>query len=329
MEQTYLGFDYGAGGIKLYGSRGGIQLPAQAAAAVGERLGKVAGLRSRRPPMLVTTERNAFYVGAGAHDWGRPVENLADERFTGSPEVRHLTYGVFSHYFRQYGPVKGSVELMVGLPQSALSDENANATIKGIQSWLTGDQVWQANEQRQGIAIRGVTCTLQAAGALFDYLLDGEGQFIPQRKAFFKKEIGIISIGMSTLEMLVVQNGKPVQRFTHGQTAGVRRLLEIVDPSGLYSRGELDTRLRAGRLDYREALPTWASEINGHLERYWGKAYQRFAHTIVVGGGAILLRDQLLVGLNGKAFVPDDPVLSIARGLFKMSLMRTRRRRQR
>ncbi|MBV5325060.1 MAG: hypothetical protein J0626_07230, partial [Rhodospirillaceae bacterium] len=31
-----------------------------------------------------------FYVGVGAHDYGRPVENLDVDRFNGTPEMKAL-----------------------------------------------------------------------------------------------------------------------------------------------------------------------------------------------------------------------------------------------
>jgi len=42
----------------------------------------------------------------------------------------------------------------------------------------------------------------------------------------------------------------------------------------------------------------------------------------VVGGGALLLKEALTLQFGHKAFVPSDPVLSIARGLWKLSVMK-------
>ena len=44
----------------------------------------------------------------------------------------------------------------------------------------------------------------------------------------------------------------------------------------------------------------------------------------MVGGGALLLRTQLLGYFDGKADLPDAPVLSIARGLYKLGCMQSR-----
>lgn len=332
-----LGVDLGGGAIKIYGPLGGVELPAHAASANRRRRqSKVTGLRSMKPPMRVILDGNGFYVGLGAHDWGRPVENLGDERFAGSPEVRALFYGALAQYVKEHGSIccqDDQVQVIGGLTQSTFREGRGGEMVSAVKGWLSGDHAWTVENGKDGsdtdqfmLTVDSVSVTSQAAGAIFDYFLDCGGYYIAQRKRDFKKEIGVVSIGMNTLELLVLRNGAPVERFMDSQTAGVRRLLEITDPSGMYSRGELDTRLRTGKLDIKEALPVWASEINGHIERRWGAAYQRFTKILVVGGGAILLEESL--HLDGKATFVQDPVLAVARGLYKMGLMRLNRRRR-
>ncbi len=202
----------------------------------------------------------------------------------------------------------------LGLPLEALSEE-AGAVADGVRRWLVGDAGLAGRRpiaQRHG---RGGQDHLAGGRRLFDYLLDDAGAFIPARKAHFDKEIGVISVGMNTVELLVTRSGAPQDRFTAGRTAGVRRLLDLVNPGGLYSLGELDTQLRAGKLDTAAALPVWEREVISFVERRWGNAYKRFAAVIVVGGGALLLRSSLLARFNAKAYMPDDPVLSTARAV--------------
>jgi hypothetical protein len=130
------------------------------------------------------------------------------------------------------------------------------------------------------------------------------------------------------MELMVIRERKPVHRFTAGVTSGVRRLLEIVDAPGHYSLGELDTRLRTGQFDVREALPVWEHEVGGVIEKRWGQAWRRFAVILLVGGGAVVLKDYLPHRFNGKAFIQDDPVISISRGLYKLGCMRVNQRRK-
>lgn len=175
--------------------------------------------------------------------------------------------------------------------------------------------------------IAEVRVTSQPAGALFDYVLDDEGKVRPERRSYLQQEVGVISIGFNTVEMLVVREKTPVQKFTTGATSGVRRLLELVNGQRLYSLGELDAKLRAGRLDITDALPVWEREVTGLIEQRWGQAWRRFAGVLLVGGGALLLRDSLPKRFQGKGWVVEEPVLSIARGLYKLSLSQTRGRK--
>jgi hypothetical protein len=324
---TVIGIDPGAGAIKLYGPAGGVQVPAILAVDEGHTLARMVGLAQRKPPLRIRTDNGSFFVGSGAHEWGRPLsEDLDHDRFTGSPELRAMLAAGFTGYAQTYETLADPLAVYLGLPLEALSEE-AGAVADGVRRWLVGAHAWQADAHPLSVTVETVKITSQAAGALFDYLLDDAGAFIPARKAHFDKEIGVISVGMNTVELLVTRSGAPQDRFTAGRTAGVRRLLDLVNPGGLYSLGELDTQLRAGKLDTAAALPVWEREVISFIERRWGNAYKRFAAVIVVGGGALLLRSSLLARFNAKAYMPDDPVLSTARGLYKLATMTAARRR--
>jgi len=324
---TVIGIDPGAGAIKLYGPAGGVQVPAILAVDEGHTLARMVGLAQRKPPLRIRTDNGSFFVGSGAHEWGRPLsEDLDHDRFTGSPELRAVLAAGFTGYAQTYESLADPLAVYLGLPLEALSEE-AGAVADRVRRWLVGAHAWQADARPLSVTVETVKITSQAAGALFDYLLDDTGAFIPARKAHFDKEIGVISVGMNTVELLVTRSGAPQDRFTAGRTAGVRRLLDLVNPGGLYSLGELDTQLRAGKLDVAAALPVWEREVISFIERRWGNAYKRFAAVIVVGGGALLLRNSLLARFNAKAYVPDDPVLATARGLYKLAAMTAARRR--
>ena len=85
---TALAFDPGYGNVKVFTEAGGVVMQS-AVSIAGERLiTRMTGVRIRRPPLRVSTSAGEFYVGEGAHDWGRPVENLDFDRLNGSPEMR-------------------------------------------------------------------------------------------------------------------------------------------------------------------------------------------------------------------------------------------------
>jgi hypothetical protein len=323
-----LGEDLGMGANKLFGSQGGLQLPSQVAINGAQKVTQMMGLRSQKAPLQIRTRQGSFYVGPDAHDWGRPVENLDYDRLTGAPEMHALFYGSLTRFIQQYGPLKSSVSMMVGMPLEPLTGPDAKANVKAVRKWMEGSHEWQADGQDYQVEIVQTTVTTQPVGALFDYLLDEDGKFIKERKGAFKQEVGIISVGFNTVELLVVRDKQPVQRFTAGTTAGVRRLLEIVNSARLYSLGELDNQLRRGILDVKDALPIWEREVTGVIDKHWGGAWKRFASILLVGGGAALLKNTLPYRFNGKAFIPADPVLSIARGLYKLGKQVENRKRK-
>jgi hypothetical protein len=303
---TVIGIDPGAGALKIYGSAGGVQVPAILAVDEGHTLTRMVGLAQRKPPLRIRTDNGSFFVGAGAHDWGRPLsEDLDHDRFTGSPELRAVLAAGFTGYAQTYDSLADPLAVYLGLPLEALSEE-AGAVADGVRRWLVGSHTWQADARPLSVTVETVKITSQAAGALFDYLLDDAGAFIAARKAHFDKEIGVISVGMNTVELLVTRSGAPQDRFTAGRTAGVRRLFDLVNPGGLYSLGELDTQLRAGKLDTAAALPVWEREVISFVERRWGNAYKRFAAVIVVGGGGLLLRNRYPLNNSGRYVAVQD-----------------------
>jgi hypothetical protein len=321
-----LGIDAGNGAFKLYGANGGLELVSQVATNGSQKVLNTLGLRKSKSPLAIQNESGQFYVGPNAHDYGRPVENLDVDRFNGTPEMRALLHGSLTCYQQHHGNFTNPLSVVVGLPNEVLTGDLAEQNVENVKRWIRGQHDWTADGQSYSLEIAEVKVTSQVTGGLFDYLLDAEGAFIPERKSAFSGEVGVITVGFGTVELMVVRNRTPVQRFTTGAASGVRRLLEIVNGQRLYSLGELDNQLRAGQLDIREALPIWEREVTGVIERQWGTAWRRFAAVLIMGGGAILLRDSLPYKFNGKAFVPDEPVQAIARGLYRLILLQQARK---
>jgi hypothetical protein len=189
-----------------------------------------------------------------------------------------------------------------------------------VKAWLTGLHEFNVDGISHHVEVESVRQTSQPVGALFDYVLDEKLKVIADPR----DEVGVISVGFNTVELLVVKDGGAVERFTRGNTLGVRRLLELINRDGLYSLGELDGTLRGGglRSELKNALPIWSREVNGEIEKIWGVSHKRFAKVLIVGGGALLLKEMLTLQFGHKAWLPSDPVLSIARGLWKLSTMK-------
>jgi hypothetical protein len=324
-QHIVLGGDPGAGGLKIFTGGCGVQIPSQVAAD-GRRLAQseVLGLHDITPPTHVATAAGSFWIGTGAHRWGNPLESLDHSRFRGSPGVAALFYAGLEKQILEHHIDLDAVEKMyVGLPQQAA---NIPGLTDDVRAWLLGEHTWRVDDgPERRLELREVKITTQPVAALFDYLLTADGHFVEGRRGHFTQEVGIISIGMSTVEMLVVEDGAPVPRFTYAENLGVRRLLQLLNPDRLFSRGEMDDKLRAGEFNgqLESVLNVWGNEITGLIEEHWesgAQTWERFAGIVVVGGGAHLLRHQLTRKFRGKAHIPKEPVLAIARGLWKMGV---------
>ena len=263
---TTLAFDPGYGATKLYGSHGGFAMQSLVSIAAGKTVRRMAGLRVTNPPLRIEGKNGVFYVGEGAHDWGRPVENLDFDRLTGSPEMLALFYGALTKY-----GIAEEIDLIVGVPIASLTGDTAQQTQRSVVEFLRGNHEWRADGQPCAASVRNVRVTSRPVGAMFDYLLNDSGEMTADKRLAFKKEIGILSLGMNTVELMVVRDGSPVQRFTAGEKLGVRRLLELQNADGLYSLGELDSRLRSGALDLSNTIPVWAERVIRLLGKELGR----------------------------------------------------------
>lgn len=322
MEHTTtdLAFDPGYGNCKLFGPDGATIMPSLVAT---DGHGEIhdSAMTNRRPPLDISIGSHEFYVGKGAHGWGRPVESLDFDRFVGSPEMQALLYGVLSLAHLHEGQ---EINMIVGLPLALLSGDivDVRRIVRAVKRFFSGDHVWTSGGERCSVSISSVSVASQAVGSLFDYLLTDDGRMTPSRKIHHEREIGICNVGFNTVDLLVAQKGSVSQRFTSHDTRGVRRFLELSDRDGLYSLGELDEQFRASKLEDDQALDVWKTEVMGFIEDAWGTLFRRFVVVYCVGGGATVLRDALRSRFGNKFVVADDPIISTARGLYKFLRMK-------
>jgi hypothetical protein len=309
----------GMGATKLWSDAGGKVILSQVAMPVQEDIDlKALGMSAKRRPLTILNGSGRLLVGEGAHDAGTPVERLDYDKLAGSPEMKALVYAALtSQNTREDDPIA----LMIGLPLGLAAGDDSKKRVDAVKLWLAGAHVWRADKVEHIAVVNRVGCVSQAHAAYLDWLLTAAGQ--PAGRQIKGKEIAVISIGFNTIELLVLRDNQAVARFTAGEKLGVRRFLELVNESrrSLFSLGELDVRLRAGSLDEPAALSKWGAQVHGHIERKWGDAAARFDHVICVGGGALLLRDALGDLFRSRLIESDEPVLSVARGLYKFGLM--------
>jgi hypothetical protein len=322
VTTNIIGLDLGMGATKLWTSAGGAMVLSQVAVPSGRDINLGAlGLHAKRRPVIVQNGAGRYLVGEGAHDAGTPIERLDYDRLTGTAEMRALVYGALATLPAVV--LAQPLHLMVGLPLGLAIGDGARERVAAVKGWLAGEHHWTADKRELAVTVAGVGCVSQAHAAYTDFILGDSGLQVYKPQA--ADEIGVISVGFNTIEMLVLRANQPVARFAAGEQIGVRRYLELVNEThgGHYSLGELDTMLRRNALP-RETpanlVDKWSAQIAGQIERTWGDSARRFARVIAVGGGALLLRPQL-ERIFGAAFgMPDDPVMSVAHGLYKLGV---------
>ena len=311
--RTIIGLDLGMGNTKIWTPEGGKVIASQVAKPLRTSLDlKAIGLSTGKKSMSILNGAGRLIVGEGAHDQGQPIERLDYDKLAGSPELKALVYAAFTS-----AQVQGDLSLFVGLP---LGMATSKARVDAVKDWLTGAHVWRAGAREHVTVAREVKCLSQAMAAYFDWMLDETGR--TQNKPGKGEEIGVISIGFNTIEMTVFRDQLASKRFTAGLKEGVRQYLEAAnaDKGGHYTLGELDTLMRDGALEAPQALATWSAQVRGHIDRAWGDEAQRFSKVIAVGGGALLLADAMREHFGRQLVTSDEPILSVARGLYKIGL---------
>lgn len=313
----FIGIDPGMGAIKLWDSAGGTHLPSFVSTGGGKRFVAATGASKSKSALDIQFDGRSYYVGRNAHNSGRAIENMGFDRLTGSQEIKALVYGALTKRINEHGKYNGPVTVFAALPVEMMTSDNHKQSIADVKKWLKGVHSWKSDGKDYGVDVEDVKVTSQPLAALFDYALSPTGKPISSRKDSIKGEVGVISVGFNTLEVLCVSNKAIVDHRTSGAKAGVRRLLRNADPKKLFTLGELDDRLRRGLLDVSPAMSEWEGEVTGAIEDTWGDTWQRFESIIVVGGGSLLLNGYFAKHFNGMVHVPADPVMSIAHGLFR------------
>jgi hypothetical protein len=124
--------------------------------------------------------------------------------------------------------------------------------------------------------------------------------------------VAICDVGFNTLDVFTLQGGKILWRFTGGDTAGMRRAVELLlraleaeyevsfslhETDALIRQGNPVISIAGGKVDLTEliadAKKAAASGITTFLDEHWDNGRQ-FEHVIFTGGGAAALESALL-----------------------------------
>ncbi len=287
------------------------------------------GAHAAAPHRVAWDNTPTYLVGPGVERFARPLERLDFQRLADAPEVRALTYATLG---RLLGPTPPPVALVVGFPVEVMADKPlAQSVLRGLRAWLVGSHHFTLDAQPYALTVTHVQVLAQPAGAFFAWGLDAQGQW--QRPASdLQALVAVADVGFNTLDLFTVQGGQIVNRFTGGDTAGMRRAAEIIGQTLRQEHGctlalhQADALLRerqpglttAGQyLDLgplvQQARAAAASGILAFLESRWGNGRQ-FGYTLFTGGGAAALHAELLTQYPYGTLLP-DPVTANAAGL--------------
>jgi hypothetical protein len=203
-----------------------------------------------------------------------------------------------------------------------LQDQTQAETVLGGLKAYKGEHRFSVDKADYRVNIQKLKVLAQPVGAYADWLLDDE---LRQRKGGRQSEVGVLDLGMNTLDLYALQDGKVEPRFVGGDKVGVRRLLELLTSNG-HDPEELDADLRTGRLRPGQGqLESWLSEVLATLERVWPNL-RRFSAVIPTGGGALLMGELLrsaLVSKGAAVYWPTEPITANVKGLWKWGVYGT------
>lgn len=314
-----ISLDAGFGNLKVWNGAGGTVLGSHAALVGGGHRYEDVYESDDDGVQLIEFDGSQIYAGLGAHRYGRSLGDLSFERITsGSDEMRALFYAALAQHFGTTRKARGEYHLYVQLPVGLMQAESASCTKAQLAEWVVGEHEWMSWDQKFKLTITGITVQSQAGAAVYDHLFDLKGQPIDAHVADLDGEIGIVSIGYKTVELMILEFGQPVHDMTTSTLAGVSELLRAAD-GGRRGLHRADVMLRNGHLDeeIKVALPGWAKLVRARISENWPSQISNFKAVILVGGGSILLKDHLRDMFSCKVITPDEPILSIARGGYK------------
>ena len=268
-------------------------------------------------PLLIRNGIGDFYVGLGAKDRGTLIENNDLDKLIDSPEARALFYAAMTK-----AQAVGKFDVLTALPMALVMGADAKRNVDQVKAWMGGPHEWQADNHARVAHVRSVKTLSQAQAVLFDYALGLDGK----EANSISGEVGVISIGHNTIELLVFDGGKPMEAFAANEQKGVRYVLELVaEHMGADSVGVVDSWIREKRPEalthLRAVLPAWHSQIKGLVYRRWRTVKDRLRVVAVAGGGALPeFAGPTLKGMFGERLaIAHNPTGAVAAGLMKLA----------
>lgn len=325
-DTVYLGVDDGHHSIKIVSETGEeYSIPSRAA-------------RGKRVITLPSGDEGVFYDTEEGHSYtvSQHLPEFEDTRFMGYPKselnrvlvhdaLRRASYGGRAVQITTGLPVS-YYYLPSGEPHQALID----AKIANLSKRVSCGDLPVANILRS-------TVTTEAVAAIVDQLMDMDGVPSKNYEALTSMPIGVVDVGGKTTDCAVLLPGTMVDvRRSGSNDVGVLQLLAAIGSKLKVDLG-LDTEpppvaveraMRTGTIriygkdknvqEIVDAEKEWlADQIMTAVRTKIGSGAD-LDHVLFVGGGAIVLKDQLLKHFP-HALVPEKPEFANARGMLKIA----------
>ena len=317
-----IGLDLGFGSTKI-DINGAIEIIQSAVSRPHEIGQAAAGLAIARGGQLVTIGSARYMVGQGSWIHGEPLGRSGLDYSSLASEPRRALF--YAGLGKLLQPGAYSANIILGLPVPLLeNEEQLDQVKKDLTAGYKCEHSFTVGRSDYSLVVNKVIILAQPVGAYLDWALTDTLQM---RAGAREARVAILDIGMYTMHLYVVKDRQVEPRWTVGTELGVHRLIDRMNGHG-HDLEEMDADLRAGKVKPAPAmLNAWLAEILGTIEQAWPDL-RRFDAVIPVGGGALVLGDQLRQALAArKANVswPADPVTANVRGLSKFAEWQWRR----
>lgn len=315
-----VGGDIGFGSIKLYGKANCVLV----SSLVGKLNHKFVSEANRNlgHTHYVTFDNANYVVGVAAWSIGKANHNQSMDRLiNGSYDARAAIYAALGQYFGGKA-IREPLNMYIGLPASLLDTDHKAATIASVTKWIARDHEWIFNDRPMRATIESVSFRTQATGALGDMIHNLQGQQTKDVE-FMDAGIGVISIGMNTVELSGAKRGRPVDTMIASlENSGVRAMIDEIASKTNKTTGAIDEDLRSGRQVIPDnTLSDWSDEIIGVISGRWATELPTLDRILLVGGGAQYIAGAMRQRLGNIVHVPAEPMMAVARGLYKWSVV--------
>ncbi|AEO93764.1 partition protein [Bacillus phage G] len=190
------------------------------------------------------------------------------------------------------------------------------------------------------IKINNVKVISQGEGCFYDFILDDNGQIIPEKVNIVSGTVMVVDIGYRTSDIVTMENGRYIEPLSDQLNKGVNTIHQeilrlIMEKYGIKKElKDLDQFVRDGKFyhntrDYdirdiiKDAARPFAEDIVESLHTISNDQLGSVNHVIFTGGGASIIYEHIIPLLNSivETSIMDDSEFCNASGYYKYGLL--------